>query len=234
MITSLSAGDEASGISLSPCLKGNSASCTVTPDIHIRIHHQLLKQIPAFQTPQLFYVYNSRYSVCLCENYNTVFSHKFNDFLPHLNEFPSPSHQGSVVVPSNDKIRQLLLWYLLRYRNEIFLVQFVIFIIVDHSKFVLRQPFHTERHGFHKAAAGINPDLPFSIPRFLVDIRPTYMVVFNNDGVCPLGRGIDITTCNKQRVTAALKQANHQEERRQSSDVLDPFNLHHPRPQPKN
>ena len=85
MITSLSAGDEASGISLSPCLKRKFAPCAVAQDICIRIQHKLLKQIPAFQAPQLFYVYSLRFPVRLRKYGDTVFPHKSNDLLLHLN-----------------------------------------------------------------------------------------------------------------------------------------------------
>ena len=101
-----------------------------------------------------------------------------------------------------------LIWYC----NDIYLVKLVIFIIVGHSELIFRQPFHAERYGLHKAAFRIGPDFPFPVPGLLIDIRAAYMVVLDDDGVCPLGRDKNLPACHKQSVTAAPKRAGHQEE----------------------
>ena len=73
---------------------------------------------------------------------------------------------------------------------------------------------------------------------FRLDIRAAYMVVLDDNGLCPLGRDEDLPAGNKQGITAAPKEEDHQEQRRQSNYVLEPLNHHlhpgHPhRPRPR-
>lgn len=59
------------------------------------------------------------------------------------------------------------------------------------------------------------------------------MVVLDDDGVCPLGRDEDLPTGDKQGVTTAPKETDHQEECRQSGYVFEPLILHRPPNHPR-
>lgn len=64
------------------------------------------------------------------------------------------------------------------------------------------------RHFYHHRSFGT--DFPLPVPGLLVNIRAAYMIVLDDDGVCPLWRDEGLPARHKQSITAAPKETDYQ------------------------